>query len=197
MDTRELFERLVTDEPPLGITGLAMKERGHQAARRRLGRVGAVVVAVLVVGTVGVTQLAGPDQRHRGTLVPVAEPPITAIPFVSDPQAIASNAQVHQLLMARAAVMGSNVQGTPFVAYDTLTGAVPAIETWVAYAVGGEGVVLDAVASAAPGPGNGLLPGVQKIGRGSPCSQYQPGDLQRPTGCVRTPLAGGAQEWTF
>jgi hypothetical protein len=104
---------------------------------------------------------------------------------------------VHLLLMARAAALGSNVQGSPVGAYDNPTADNPAIDTNVQYAVRGQRVVLDVVASAAPAKGHGPLSAAQAISQGSPCGSFLPGELGRPTGCVRTRLAGGAQEWTY
>ena len=100
METRELFERLVTDEPPLNITGSAMRERGQQALRRRRSGVGATALVLVVVAIIAGTQILGPDQRHRGTLDPAGQPVITSLPFTSTDQVAASNQAVYQVLLA-------------------------------------------------------------------------------------------------
>jgi hypothetical protein len=186
MDTRELFERLVIDEPPLSINGSAMTERGHQAARRRLGGVGAAAVAVLAVATIGVTQLARPDQRHRGTLIPAEQPGVASLPFISSAQITASALAARALLLAVAREHGGPIESLPAGPAVSVDNKSSATST-VAYPVGANSTVLFMTAQSTAAT-------LARFGRGvagNPCDSVGKA-VSGSGGCDSETLGGGS-----
>src|SRR4051794_26676741 len=57
METRELFERLIADEPPMSVSARAMSAGGRDAARRQWAGRGTGAVAAAAVVALGAVQL--------------------------------------------------------------------------------------------------------------------------------------------
>ena len=189
METRELFERLVADEPPLSLGAAAASARGHQAARRRrggfaAGGVSALVLAMIVAGA----QLGRPDQRHGETLAPTAALTIASLPFTSVSQVNGANARVDALLVAAA---GGTRTVIPTVRRSS-TAMTAAVDNLVRHTSGDYEVVLESRVSTAAGM----------------AAQYGPGSdetfCQRLVehfpllgACVGVMQRGGPSEFTF
>ncbi len=190
METRELFERLVTEEPPLALNASAVSARGHQAARRRQGGAAALGTAVLVVALIATTQLIAPDQRHRGTLAPAGPKAVTSLPFASAEQITASTARVYALLLG---VAGDRLTlGLPHPSGQPT--AVPYWETEVQFTVGGASVGL---AVTAANPAGSRTRYGSSVAVATTCPQQPAQFSGRTPSCVAVAtLAGGARLFT-
>jgi hypothetical protein len=190
VDTRELFERLVTDEPPLSLTASSLSAHGLQVARRRRGRVAAVGLSALVlVVVIATAQLAGPDQRHSGTLAPAGEPTRTSLPFRAVSQISASGSAVYAKLLA-AGGSAALLKGFPATAVGTV-GKSPSLQAAVAFAAGGTSLLIYATVGSPKAAE--LRYGVGFAAKQS-CPQ-RPGEFSgQPVTCVgQFTLPGGAR----
>src|SRR3954469_7331924 len=87
METRELFERLIADEPPLRLSPTSAIRDGRRAATHRWSSAAAGAVAVVVVFSGVVVELASGHQAtslahptHTATARPV---PTTMLPALA------------------------------------------------------------------------------------------------------------------
>src|SRR4051812_4595355 len=106
METRELFERLVADEPPMQVGVRDVVASGQRARRGRYAGAGAAVVAAVVVvtGAVIATQKQS-ESVPPGGVSPSPSASAAAVPsfaFGAAAQITASNARVYGLLTAYA-----------------------------------------------------------------------------------------------
>jgi hypothetical protein len=76
METRELFERVVADEPPLRLSPALALRDGRRAATRRWSATAAGAVAVVVLSAGLVVRLAG-DHRTVGATEPAQTPTVS------------------------------------------------------------------------------------------------------------------------
>ncbi|BEP13748.1 hypothetical protein acdb102_20590 [Acidothermaceae bacterium B102] len=189
METRDLFERLIADEPPFVLSTSAVRARGERAARLRLAYRGLAVAAVAAVVVTGVVHVHGP--RHPQPAAPL--PTISALPFSSPAQIAASNSKVYALLRAGAAKYGSLIKGVPLEEQGGVGGG-PAtlVSASVQYTLGRNSGFLSVVTSApaeyASSYGSSFTPAA------GPCA-YQGG--AKLAQCRRTLLPGGAVLWTY
>ncbi|MDX6254255.1 MAG: hypothetical protein QOJ11_589 [Frankiales bacterium] len=202
METRELFERLVYDEPPLTLIPSSAVANGRRAQQHRYAGVAGLLVTVVVIG-IGV--LVEAQSRPVPSTTPVgspAPPPTTpslasvaTFSFGSAAQITASNARVYGLLVSYAGGRALVTRGD--LTWDTpaITDKTQFVGTQVEYrASAGTGmlrVVTDTAAEAKTRYA-GLL-------SGDLCGQLQ----GRSTGegtfvdCVHESLPGGGGLWTY
>ncbi|MDX6228125.1 MAG: hypothetical protein QOI76_1515 [Frankiales bacterium] len=100
METRDLFERLVNNEPPLRLNSADLSAAGRKTARRQARGAAGLTVAVLVVAIIATTQIVRPAQRHGGTLGG-SGPAISSFPLASPAQVATAEAQIYSLLLAQ------------------------------------------------------------------------------------------------
>lgn len=188
MDTRELFERLVADEPPLSIGAADMSARGlRKARRRREGFAAAGVTALVLVVVTATAQLAGPDQRRGGTLGPGGTQASRSLPFTSSSQTLASGEAVYARLLA-AGPPGHLKEFPPTVV--RAADKTPLLETAVAFAAGGTSLVLDATVAS---PKAAVLRYGAGFAAKQSCPQLPSEFSGQPVSCVsKLTLPGGA-----
>ena len=200
METRELFERLVQDEPALTISPAASSATAHHAAQRRGGLVSGVSVVVIVVAIIGAVQLAAPAQGDRGALgrtggthgtagTTNASNVVTSLAFASAAQISASNAKVYDLLIKHAGGPSAVTHGSPTWDSNPVSDKTRFLGTQVQYAAPG-GVASLTIVTGAPADSRFRY---RDFGTGSPCAP----SLGQDAGCSKTELPGGAFVWTY
>jgi hypothetical protein len=195
METRELFERVVADEPPLSVSAPAVTARGRAAARRRWVGSGTGALAVAAVVAVGAVQIGHQHSDARPSGVgptPSAAPSaaFASLPFSSPAQITAANARVYALLVAQAGGAAALIKGSPLSFGGPVSHDTSVVATQVQYPVGADSGILQIMTSK---PNNfTATDGVYVI---SPCS-LQSLSVQW-VDCVRAALPGGGYVWTY
>jgi hypothetical protein len=205
METRELFERLVVDEPPLTISASVASAAGRRTERRRYAGAASLLVAVVVVGS-GVFVQSQQGTRSPGAGTTASPSPVVSssakptsgvpsLPFLSADQISHSNARVYGLLVAYAGGAAQVAQGSPLWDTAPITDKTVFVATQVEYRSGSGTGLLRVVTNTARDAKTryaGLLDGnlctEANGGGGHGGSFFQ---------CVARDLSGGGRLYTY